>query len=247
VILLVDTGNSRIKWSTLHDGVLSTGEAVAWVGADLPELLEGTWGGLRAVRAIWVVNVSGPQFEADLDAFAQRRFALAPRYVRSAAVLGGVRNGYAVPERLGADRLLAMIAAHRAYDGPVVVVDCGTAVTVDFVDASGSFRGGVIAPGLGLMRAALNRGTHALAPVEQPAGPTLALSTEAAIASGCLAAIVGLIVMIVDEVKTTTGRDPKCLLTGGDAPRLIPKLSLPCHHDPDLVLRGLAIVANEAS
>jgi type III pantothenate kinase len=140
-----------------------------------------------------------------------------------------------------------MIAAHHAYNGPVVVADCGTAVTVDFVDASGDFLGGVIAPGLELMHTALRRGTHALPPVEQAAGATLALSTEAAIVSGCLAATVGLITIIVHEIKATTGHEPKCLLTGGDAPRIIPKLPLPCDHDPDLVLRGLAILANDAS
>jgi type III pantothenate kinase len=245
VILLVDTGNSRIKWATSRNGHLATGQAVRWVGADLAALFEQAWGRLQSVRAIWVANVSGPRFESALDDFAQRRFGLCPRYVRASAELGGIRNAYVAPERLGVDRLLAMIAARRACTGPVLVADCGTAVTIDFVDAAGHFGGGVIAPGLALMHGALSRGTHALPPVEQEAGPTLALSTDGAMASGCLLAIAGLIGMVASEVKARTGQEPECMLTGGDAPRVIPKLTMACHHDPDLVLRGLAVLAGE--
>lgn len=246
MILLVDTGNSRIKWTTWRNGHLATGQAVSWVGADLTALFEQAWGHLRSLRSIRVANVSGRRFERALDDFAQRRFGLTPRYVRSSAELGGIRNAYVAPDRLGVDRLVGMIAARRACAGPVMVADCGTAVTVDFVDDAGDFAGGVIAPGLALMHGALNRGTHALPSVEQEAGPTLALSTDGAIASGCLLAIAGLISMVASEIKARTGREPECILTGGDAPRVIPKLPMSCHHDPDLVLRGLAVLAGEA-
>lgn len=246
MILLVDTGNSRIKWTTSRDGHLATGQAVGRLEADLAAVFERAWGHLQSLRAIWVANVSGPRFERALDEFAQRRFGLTPRYVRSSAELGGIRNAYAAPERLGVDRLLAMIAARRTCAGPVMVADCGTAVTVDFVDDAGDFAGGVIAPGLALMHGALSRGTHALPPVEPGATPALALSTEGAMASGCLLAIAGLISMVASEIKARTGRQPECILTGGDAPRVVPTLPMPCHHDPDLVLRGLAIVAGEA-
>jgi type III pantothenate kinase len=246
VILLVDTGNSRIKWTTARDGRLATGQAIGWVGADLAAVFEQAWGHLQSPRAIWVANVTGPRFERALDEFARRRFGLTAQYVRSSAELGGIRNGYAAPERLGVDRLLAMIAARRTCGGPVMVADCGTAVTVDFVDDAGNFTGGVIAPGLALMHGALSRGTHALPPVEPEVGPALALSTEGAMASGCLLAIAGLISMVAREIEARTGRRPECILTGGDAPRVVPRLPIPCHHDPDLVLRGLAMVAGEA-
>ncbi len=246
MILLVDTGNSRIKWTTSRNGHLAAGQAVGWVEADLAALFERAWGHLRSLQAIWVANVSGPRFERALDGYAQRRFGLTPRYVRASAELGGIRNAYVAPERLGVDRLVAMIAARRACAGPVMVADCGTAVTVDFVDDAGGFAGGVIAPGLALMHGALTRGTHALPPVTPEAGPTLALSTDGAIASGCLLAIAGLICMVGCEIKARTGLNPECILTGGDAPRVIPKLPMACHHDPDLVLRGLAVLAGEA-
>ncbi|MCG3202559.1 MAG: Type III pantothenate kinase [Gammaproteobacteria bacterium] len=245
MILLVDTGNSRIKWTICRDGALAPGEAATWVGADLAALFEHAWGRLRPVRAIWVANVSGPGFEHALNDYAQRRLGLTPRYVRSSAELGGISNTYVPPERLGVDRLLAMIAARRTRTGPVMVADCGTAVTVDFVDAAGSFGGGVIAPGLALMHDALSRGTHALPLVEPGADPVLALSTDGAMASGCLLAIAGLIGMVANEIKARTGLAPECVLTGGDAPRVIPKLPMACHHDPDLVLRGLAVLAGE--
>lgn len=245
MILLVDTGNRRIKWTTCRDGHLAPGEAATWVGAELAALFEQMWDRLQPVRAIWVANVSGPRFEHALDDYAQRRLGLTPRYVRSSAELGGISNAYAAPERLGVDRLLAMIAARRTCAGPVMVADCGTAVTVDFVDAAGRFGGGVIAPGLALMHGALSRGTHALPQVEPGAGPTLALSTDGAMASGCLLAIAGLIAMVASEIKASAGQDPECVLTGGDAPRVIPMLPMACHHDPDLVLRGLAVVAGE--
>lgn len=246
MILLVDTGNSRIKWTTCCDGRLAAAQAIAWAKADLAAVFEEAWGHLGSPRAIWVANVGGPRFERALDEFAQGRFGLIPRYVRSSAELAGIRNAYLAPERLGVDRLLAMVAARRTCTGPVMVADCGTAVTVDFVDDAGNFAGGVIAPGLALMHGALSRGTNALPSVVPEAGPALALTTEGAMASGCLLAIAGLIGMVAAEIKVISGLEPKCILTGGDAARVIPKLSMPCHHDPDLVLRGLAIVAGEA-
>ncbi|MGQ0658397.1 MAG: type III pantothenate kinase [Chromatiales bacterium] len=247
MILLVDVGNSRIKWSTLAEGRLAPGQSAAWRQDRLESLLGAQWARQPPPAAIWVANVAGPEVAQRLEAWIVTRFGHRPRYVSSVAELGGVTNSYVDPAQLGVDRLLAMVAARRSYSRAVCVVDCGTAVTVDLLDAQGTFRGGVIAPGSGLMRRALSRDTYALPPTQIAATSACARSTGEGIAAGCLLALLAFIERVYREFAQVLGEKPACVVSGGEAPLVLPTLSIPCDHDPDLVLRGLAFVAETMS
>ena len=159
-------------------------------------------------------------------------------HVKSQAHAFGVYNAYQQPEKLGVDRWLALVAVRNHYQLPACIVDCGTAITVDLIDADGKHQGGLISPGLTLMKKSLAEGTEALQfhETNYVFGP--ANFTEAAIYSGTLSAAVGLI----EHVLTKQSNAMQLILTGGDAEIIAAQLEIKPIVDPDLVLRGLAIV-----
>ena len=150
----------------------------------------------------------------------------------------GVKNAYPQPEKLGVDRWLNLLAAHRYYPGQSCIVDCGTAITLDVLAADGQHQGGLICPGLQLMKKALTANTAALAFSDQPQPLGLADNTAAAIDSGSRYAALGMI-------ETVLGRQaPPCqlILCGGDAPALSTQIAYPHVVDSDLIFKGLAII-----
>jgi type III pantothenate kinase len=246
--LLVDIGNSRIKWATLDSAGFAAGTPFAWTEADLGSQLQSNWRALPAFASAWISNVGGPGVAREVSAFLADRCRDAPlHWIQSSAVLGPITNAYTEPQRLGVDRLLAMVAAFDRYRGAVCVVDCGTALTIDLVDAGGVFRGGIIAPGPAMMRDALNRGTRQLPLADVDAGSALALDTAAGIAAGCVRAAAGAVTLAFHEYTIRLGKQPKCILTGGAVASLLPVLTMACDHDPHLVLRGVAVLAGSAS
>jgi type III pantothenate kinase len=131
-----------------------------------------------------------------------------------------------------------LVAVWQQYQAPACIVDCGTAITVDLLDAHGRHQGGLISPGLTLMKQSLGQGTEAL-PVSQAShGFGLADSTEAAIYSGTLMAAIGL----VEHVLAQHPSGVRLILTGGDAELIAGQLDAAADVDPDLVLRGLLCV-----
>ena len=158
--------------------------------------------------------------------------------VKSQAHAFGVYNAYQQPEKLGVDRWLALVAVRNHYQLPACIVDCGTAITVDLIDADGKHQGGLISPGLTLMKKSLAAGTEALQFHETNYDFGPANFTEAAIYSGTLAAAVGLI----EHVLTKQSNAMQLILTGGDAEIIATQLAIKPIIDADLVLRGLAIV-----
>lgn len=141
---------------------------------------------------------------------------------------------------VGVDRLLCALAAFKRGGDASVVIDAGTAVTVDFVDNFGVFRGGAIAPGLGMMLGSLHEKTDAL-PVVQPTGESVQIgrNTEQAIRLGCLSAIRGLSHLLIDQYAQLHGSYPRVIATGGDAALLFENDELAEHIVPDLVLMGM--------
>jgi type III pantothenate kinase len=149
-----------------------------------------------------------------------------------------VRNGYNDAEKLGVDRWLALIAVRQRYKGNTCIVDCGTAITIDLIDAAGCHLGGLIAPGLRLMKTALATGTEALMfdQIKHPIG--IANSTHAAIYTGTLWSVIGLIEHIINNQPEFTS----LILTGGDAELIAEQLKCQAIVEADLILRGLAII-----
>ena len=165
--LLVDIGNSRVKWAFSTVGCfLAQGEALRDDGTALGSLLESR----HAPDEIRISNVAGPEVGAGIAASLHEHFRIAPLFASSAATGGGVRNGYIIPGQLGVDRWLAVCAAFARYGAAVCVVDAGTATTIDLVTASGQHQGGLILPGLELMQSALLRRTGDLARLSETTG-----------------------------------------------------------------------------
>lgn len=241
--LLVDLGNSRLKWAVLADGAIGTVSAVAHAGAEIGADVPVAWERLPPPARILVSNVAGEGRSDQLGALCRRLWPCEPRFVRARARAGGVVSGYAAPEQLGVDRWLALLAAHADARGAACVVDCGTAVTIDVVDAAGRHRGGIILPGLRVMRDTLLARTR-IPPCEAP-DPRVALArdTGAAVANGALVAIVGAVRETLALASRHCESAVRLVVAGGDAATLAAALDVPAELRPDLVLEGLAVVA----
>jgi type III pantothenate kinase len=236
--LLVDSGNTRLKWALLQEGGLVTGYALVNQQLNRHELVE-TWNILTPPEHLAIACVSSsPLLELVLAVAVELWPAIKIVQVSSQAHAFGVHNAYQQPEKLGVDRWLALVAVRNLYQKPACIVDCGTAITVDLIDADGKHQGGLISPGLTLMKKSLAAGTAALQFRETNYDFGPANHTEAAIYSGTLAAAVGLI----EHVLTKQSNAMSVILTGGDAEIIAKQLGVKPVVDPDLVLRGLAIV-----
>jgi type III pantothenate kinase len=237
-MLLVDIGNTRLKWAVVQDGRLIAGCALVNSQLNRDELVE-IWKTQSRPKRLGIACVSANRLlELVLAVAVELWPGLEIIPVKSQAHAFGVCNAYQQPEKLGVDRWLALVAVRRHYQIPACIVDCGTAITVDLIDANGNHQGGLISPGLMLMRKALAEGTEALQfpQTDYPFG--LAKYTEAAIYSGTLYAAVGLI----EHVLTRQANTVQLILTGGDAGLIAQQLKGKPVIDAELVLRGLAIV-----
>lgn len=237
-VLVIDLGNSRLKWGVADAAGLRPGPrgALPWPHGELPW---ATWAGLRPA-GVALASVAGAGPVAGLAAGLAARLGCPVRQPAVQARWHGLVCAYARPERLGVDRWLALIAAQgRAAITPVLVASAGTALTVDRLDPDGRHAGGLIAPGLAAMRAGLELAAPGLARFPGGhAGPGLASDSADAIASGCLQAAVAL----VERCRAAgPGAAPwPLLLAGGDAGQLRPLLAGSVEECPRLVLEGLA-------
>lgn len=242
LVLLVDIGNSRVKWALWREGALHPGIPFASDSRGLSDCLDRSWSAINPPEAVYAANVAGPCVGDSLRSWVERRWGLPVRCARTEAARDGVINGYRRPEALGVDRWLALLGLRRHYPLPACVVDCGTAITLDYLDAEGRHQGGLIAPGLQSMHSVLASKTHQLGHVEDTAAlaPTLARDTIAGIQSGCLRACAGLIEKGVAELRQPEGDAPQLVMTGGDAALIGRLLACPHQQDEYLVLRGLS-------
>ncbi len=252
MILLIDAGNSRIKWACLVGGVVQSGEAIAHNG-DLADLqaLSLAWAPLPRPMRVLAVNVLGSGFAERLSAWVEDTWEITVEFAAAQREACGVINAYREPERLGADRWVALIAARHGGDGPACVIDCGTAVTIDVLAAHGEHLGGLIIPGLALMRRALAGGTAGIrigdAAGHDAGAPLFARDTTGGVLGGTRYALAGAIDRIAGDVRAAIGDELRCLLTGGDAETILPLLNGDYVHAPDLVLEGLAVIAGETA
>jgi type III pantothenate kinase len=247
MILLIDAGNTRVKWAL----AAPSAQLGAWTAsgaathADTPQL-ELAWceaASQHQVQRILIANVAGNALRVQLEYVLQRCLpGVTPDWFASVPALAGVSNGYRNPAQLGCDRFAAAIAGHALTpDAPVIVVNCGTATTIDAVTADGVFLGGMILPGLGLMASSLARNTAQLPQIAQdgklPDG--FADNTDDAILSGILAAQSGAI-----EHACAAHHGAACIISGGAAPYIAPMLKVPYRIVENIVLIGLHAAAN---
>lgn len=236
-MLLVDAGNTRIKWALVDRGIwLAQGALNHEEAGRLAELaMKATQKPQRAV----CVSVAGETVTTAITA-ALEGIGVKPEWFRSSPECCGVRNGYEDPAQLGADRWAALVGARAQHRSSCVVVCAGTATTVDLLDGDGHFRGGLILPGEYLMRQAL-AGNTAQLPFAEGRFEAQPRNTMDAIVSGCRQAQVGAIERMFRNIEEQPGA--VCLLAGGASAEIAPLLSIPARRIDNLVLHGLAVAA----
>jgi type III pantothenate kinase len=253
MVILLDAGNSRFKWTRLRGELLSD---ILSPGYDSQHRAQAVAAALEVSgtpRRIVVASVLGDDFKEEFTRIIQMRFGFKPEFVVSKRLGYGIRVGYAKPHEFGADRFAALVAARRNFEQPCIVVDCGTAVTIDALTASGEHPGGLILPGLDLMRRSLVEHTTRINVVFQDGNDHLfGKSTLQGVRGGIWRALVGAIDQIVQEmtfyITEHYGESPiNYLMTGGAGVHVLPRLAANYHLEPGLVLHGLAIIAQKLS
>ena len=236
-ILAIDAGNTRVKWG-VHDG--ARWREQSWIETARAHELASAFAALPPLEAVVASNVAGAALQAQLASVLPPRPQ--PRWIRSERMQCGVRNSYDDPLQLGCDRWAALIGAWRLHGGPAVVVNAGTALTVDALCADGVFAGGIIAPGAELMRRALAANTDALK-LQPGKFSFFPDSTGDAIMSGVIDALTGAIERMARFLEETGQAAPLCVLSGGGASLIEPHLNLELKVVDNLVLEGLLTIA----
>jgi type III pantothenate kinase len=251
MILLLDIGNTFLKWVVLDgDAFIDEGEILHADEDKLGEVFADAWQGLQTPLTVYACNVAGDDFAEQLDDWLQAQWQLKASYLLSEAESHGVHNAYKQPATLGVDRWMAMLAAWDRQHSAVCVIDCGMALTVDAIDSKGYHLGGLIAPGLGMMRDCLLDGTEGIDfneeyPVETPES-LLAHDTRGAVEVGGLYAVLAFIERVSNELERELGEGMQCIITGGDADDIVPLLGRDVLHRPQLVLEGMALQVLES-
>lgn len=233
----MDAGNTRTKWARYAHGAWQEQD---WTPTAQPQL-KAQWADMNAPARIIVSNVAGTAIQLAIDNAATQRWGVLPLYIRPLRTQCGVNNAYSETERLGSDRWAALIAAHHLHpERDLLVVQAGTAVTIDTLSAQGHFRGGMIVPGLRLMLDTLARNTAGLA-LQDGEIHDFPCNTADAMMSGAANAIAG----AVERGFRQLAARPLCLISGGDADILLPLLTIPVQKTDRLVLEGLLRIALE--
>lgn len=246
--LLIDAGNTRLKWCLLRGKKTARVRALAWSAASAARAARRIMSTGSGVTRILVCSVAGVRLERALRRAARAAHLPAPLFIRSARRAAGVRNGYVDPWRLGADRWVALIGARAlSPKRALCVVDIGTALTLDLLDDSGRHRGGLLLPGPTLMVDALLRQTagirrRAQQPPPRRAAAVFARSTRGGLQSGSELAAAALIERAMLEARSLLGRKPQLLLAGGGAARVAARLRVAVRREDALVLKGLAVL-----
>jgi len=251
--LLIDAGNSRIKWALVRGGDWLCSGDLPTVQADrlaqgiADQLaLQNPGTGLHDIQQIWVSNVAGEECARHIRNIAAGRSGQ-PHFFVARKSQCGVSNAYSNPSQLGSDRWAAMIAAWHLVQGECMVVNCGTATTIDALSGQGEFVGGLILPGVGLMQHSLVAATDQL---KAAAGEYVRfpLNSADALYSGAIQASCG---AIERQYNLLEDGSAPLILSGGAARVLQPYLDRKIFGAPprivdNLVLQGLSLMAQEA-
>lgn len=239
--LLLDLGNTRLKWAW-HDGAaLRPGGALAHAEPGWAQAFGDAVHAGPAPSRAWLAAVGADAHVAVIEQVLRRAHpACALVRVHSPAAGAGVVNAYRDPQRLGVDRFLALVGARGRAPTAALVAGCGTALAIDAIDAEGRHLGGVIAPGARRMREAVLASTARVLPRGEGPPVVFGRSTEEGLDAGCALAAAALVDRLADEAAALLGTPPALWLHGGDAAALADRLRHRASLAPDLVLEGLA-------
>jgi type III pantothenate kinase len=246
MLLAIDSGNTntvfglyegddlRSQWRTSTDANRTADEYAAWLG----QLLALESFTLKDIDGVIIASVV-PQGVFNLRLFCRRYFDCEPLVVTTELDLG-IEVRVARPSDVGADRLVNAVAAHQTYQRPLIIIDFGTATTLDIIDEDGNYVGGVIAPGINLSLDALHRAAAKLPriAVERPAR-VIGGGTVGAMQSGIYWGYVSLVEGLVARIREEYGSPMSVICTGGYAPLFARATDAIEHLDLDLTMRGL--------
>jgi type III pantothenate kinase len=238
IYLVIDAGNTRVKWA-VHDGNAYVASGAAETARANEIAMQ--WPGNLKLGTATASNVAGAAVATELERACAGRWVRLT-VIRSQAEQLGVVNGYRDPAQLGSDRWAALIAAHRVGPGHKLVVNAGTALTIDALTADGRFLGGLIVPGPALMRSSLDRGTAGLRLTEGEF-QDFPGSTPDAITSGAIQACAGAVERMRDAMAGIDCAPSQIVLSGGAAPALAGHLPIAATIRENLVLDGLLLMA----
>jgi type III pantothenate kinase len=250
MLLTVDVGNTNTKvavfdgdqmkasWRAATDSKRTADEYAVW----LTQLMALNAIERGAVDAAIIASVV-PETTFNLVTLCRRYFSTQPLVVGEPGVKLGIRAVIDRPEEVGADRLVAAVAAQERYGGPLIIVDFGTATTFDLVDGDGNYAGGVIAPGINLSLEALYMAAAKLprVAIKRPER-AIATNTIHAMQSGIFWGYIGLIEGIVARIRAESGAELPVIATGGLAPMFAGATSAITTVDNDITLRGLLLI-----
>ncbi|MCP4302922.1 MAG: type III pantothenate kinase [Gammaproteobacteria bacterium] len=249
--LLLDVGNSRIKWGVLDGGEIRRAGHISQERIREKGLQVLTTKLPRRVDEVFASNVAGTSFATRLSGVVGMHCDCDVRFARSEKRGWGVQNSYTQPRRMGVDRWVAMVGAWAEIQDACLVVDVGTAITLDAIDESGAHLGGQIIPGVGAMATALVVATSdipSVRPLPARKGCLMqmfARTTAGAVREGALNAVAGAVDRAI-ETLGANGIEAETVLTGGDASRILNALYVTPLHRPHLVLQGLAHMLENA-
>jgi len=245
-VLLIDLGNSSLKWCWLADGV-SSARAVPHKDISASAFAPQLWGDVVTPDRVLVASVASPAWRQELEAWMSGAWGVKPEWIVARRSMLGVTNGYSKPEQLGVDRWLTLLAVHHDMRSPACIVDSGTATTLDVIDRTGNHLGGLILPGIGTMNEVLLQRTY----IPQMQGASveglLGRDTPSAVKLAALLATAGMVDKVLLEIEAELAEKVPLVVTGSGARSLEPRLNQTCIMRPGLVLRGLALVAGYSS
>ncbi|MBR9908578.1 MAG: type III pantothenate kinase [Gammaproteobacteria bacterium] len=241
--LLIDAGNTRVK-AALMD---SEGHLEPWFNADYDELAQHVIS--EPLDGVWIAAVSGQQQNEKLSAWLSSQKQSNVVRIHSEASAFGITNAYEQPAHLGVDRWLAMLGAYDEQPKATVIIDAGTAITVDWIDENGRHLGGWIAPGVELMKNSVTqRAPNVFSDQTSQWGKAqqLGLSTPECLLNGCVNTFVGLVRQAIAVSETELDWfDYRILLSGGSIPLLPVDIKRRGEIRTELVLQGLACYARQ--
>jgi type III pantothenate kinase len=249
MILVADLGNSRIKWGRVAANAGSTAaieehEGIRYGEEGLDHVLESAWGDLQPPTAVVYCAVAPEAVVSELVHYVSSRWQLRAHRLAPTHEAHGVVCAYDEPRQLGADRWAALAGARAMCPhSDAIVVDAGTAITIDALSRAGIHVGGVIMPGVRLMRRALGEGTARIGSVGGGEVNLETHNTASAVATGTVLGAAAAVDRIVADYAVQLQASPRLLLTGGESTLIADSCNTTFEIVPDLVLRGLCIAA----
>jgi type III pantothenate kinase len=240
-MLCIDVGNTRIKWCVWQGNQMQHKAVVEYESTQLIDLLEQSFSRLEPQDVV-VSCVASLQVNEIIALWFSRAWQRQVYFVGSKKQQLGVINSYKNEQQMGVDRWVAMLAAFHRHQSAVFVIDCGTAITLDLVDDAGAHLGGLILPGLNMMRQSLYQGANGIQS-QQGNEVLFASNTQDAVSGGCFHLLISGLKGLYQQYRKQIKGRMVCVITGGDGEKVAKHMECDCQFEADLILYGLRLIA----